>query len=158
MKTKTIYHLNYDCDKIVKIEVRQKSKKKKKRPVVNIERLVGTLIVKGDQSQIKEDIIEACKENMDLLKNEHPKGKIQRFDVSSISLDLTLKGSHKIPLQQAEMFVKESLNRFLEHISKGSAGHAEFVDFCESKHVNKNISLSLGKPIYETSQSRDGTL
>ena len=69
MKTKTIYHLNHDCDKIVKIEVRQKSKKKKKRPVVNIERLVGTLIVKGDQSQIKEDIIEACKENVDLLKN-----------------------------------------------------------------------------------------
>ena len=31
MKTKTIYHLNHDCDKIVKIEIRQKTKKKKKR-------------------------------------------------------------------------------------------------------------------------------
>ena len=46
MKTKTIYHLNHDCDKIVKIEVRQKIKKKKKRPVVvNLERLVGNLNV-----------------------------------------------------------------------------------------------------------------
>ena len=47
MKTKTIYHLNHDCDKIVKIEVRQKSKNKKKRPVVvNIERLVENFKIK----------------------------------------------------------------------------------------------------------------
>ncbi len=38
MKTKTIYHLNYDCDKVVRIEVIQKSRKKKKRPVDNPER------------------------------------------------------------------------------------------------------------------------
>ena len=45
MKTKTIYHLDQDCN-IVKIEVRQKSKKKKKRSVVvNLERLVGNLNV-----------------------------------------------------------------------------------------------------------------
>ncbi|MGV0919761.1 hypothetical protein ACTS94_05140 [Empedobacter falsenii] len=42
MKTKTIYHLNYDCDKVVRIEVIQKSKKKKKRPIVlNLERVIG---------------------------------------------------------------------------------------------------------------------
>lgn len=153
MKTKTIYHLNHDCDKIVKIEVRQKSKKKKKTPCCEHRAFAGNFDCENAASinteSIKKSLLEACKENVDLLKEQAP-AKIKRANVSNISLDLTLNGSHKIPLQQAEKFVEESLRQFLKHISKGSVGHAEFVDFCESEHANKNISLTLGKPIYET--------
>jgi len=45
MKTKTIYHLDQDCN-IVKIEVIEKQKKNKKRPIViNLERLTDKVQV-----------------------------------------------------------------------------------------------------------------
>lgn len=76
MKTKTIYHLDHECN-IVRIEVI--TKKKKKRPmVVNIERLIGKVNVintKEDdafeklENRIREKRLR-CRKNLDeILKN-----------------------------------------------------------------------------------------
>lgn len=69
MKTKTIYHLDHDCN-IVGIEVRKKSKKK--RPIImNIERLFESIKIdtslshheshKNLEDQVKASEICACK-------------------------------------------------------------------------------------------------
>lgn len=78
MKTKTIYHLDYDCN-IVRVEVITKDKSNKKRPVImNIERLFGKVNVintKEDdafeklENRIREKRLR-CRKNLDeILKN-----------------------------------------------------------------------------------------
>lgn len=64
MKTKTIYHLNYDCDKIVRIEVTEKTKKKKKRPIViNLERIVNNIEVKQFNDLLSSSVLNSLNQS-----------------------------------------------------------------------------------------------
>ena len=64
MKTKTIYHLNHDCDKIVRIEVIEKTKKKKKRPIViNLERIVNNIEVKQFNDLLSSSVLNSLNQS-----------------------------------------------------------------------------------------------
>lgn len=62
MKTKTIYHLNHDCDKIVRIEVIEKTKKK--RPIViNLERIVNNVEVKQFNNLLSSSVLNSLNQS-----------------------------------------------------------------------------------------------
>lgn len=137
MKTKTIYHLNHDCDKIVKIEVRQKSNKKKKRPVVvNLERLVGELQLDPPPYSARASYIEKafnkankCQELKGWIKqsqNENPHCAQEVCLSSSHNLAELSQNKEIVPLQLPEMLLcSEAYQNFVNLLGRLSPLDAE---------------------------------
>lgn len=132
MKTKTIYHLNHDCDKIVKIEIRQKTKKKKKRPVVvNIERLVDKLVLDKPKPLEVNQLIDLWENRIQSLsskqsQNEKPHCAQEVCLSSSHNLAELSQNKEIAPLQLPEMLLcSEAYQNFVNLLGRLSPLDAE---------------------------------
>ena len=132
MKTKTIYHLNHDCDKIVKIEIRQKTKKKKKRPVVvNLERLVDKLVLDKPKPLEVNQLIDLWENRIQSLsskqsQNEKPHCTQEVCLSSSHNLAELSQNKEIAPLQLPEMLLcSEAYQNFVNLLERLSPLDAE---------------------------------
>lgn len=137
MKTKTIYHLDQDCN-VVRIEVITKQPKKKKRPMImNIERMKKNTT---DTLQLHNRVIsQNQKDYADFFEAEHQLVEYLKAHVGRSHFGTSL--TYLLPMKQAFLSINDS-NKELHS--------SQYLSYKLNKeHYNAAVSSAEGDPFSE---------